>query len=111
MGVRRAQELTSQLIYLHVHTCIVVIIHIAVPITAENMERVFGMQKEHYRVWKTIGMELGIDVDTLTAAEKDHTNDMDCFHAMINNANPAPTCEAMAKVLQSPNITSAIAGI
>ena len=89
----------------------VVIIHVAVSITVENMKRFFEVRKAHYRVWKTIGMELGIDVDALTAAEKDHTNNKDCLHAIINNANPAPTHGAMAKVLQSPNITSAIAGI
>ena len=75
------------------------------------MERLFRVQKEHYRVWKTIGTELGVDVDTLNAIEKDHANDKDCLHAVIDSANPAPTCEAMAEVLQSANIQSAMAGI
>ena len=68
------------------------------------------LKKEHYSVWKIIGTELGIDVDTLNAIEKDHTDDKGCLHAMINGANPVPTYETVIKILQSPNITSAIAG-
>ena len=76
----------------------------------ENMKRMLQLKKEHYRVWKNIGTELGIDVDTLSAIEKDHTKDKDCLRTMINGANPIPTYETMVKILQSPNITSAIAG-
>ena len=85
--------------------------YVALPIKAENVERIFKVQKEHYRVWKVIGTELGIDVDTLSVIEKNHTNDEDCLCAMIDSAKPAPTHEAMTKILQSTNITSAIAGI
>ena len=68
------------------------------------------LKKKHYRIWKSIGTELGIDVDTLSAIEKDHTEDNDRLHTMINGANPVPTYETMVKILQSSNITSAIAG-
>ena len=74
------------------------------------MERMLQLKKEHYRVWKTIGTELGIDVDTLSVIEKDHTDDKGRLHTMINSANPTPTHETMVKILQSSNITSAIAG-
>ena len=75
------------------------------------MERYFEVEKEHYRIWKVIGTELGIDVDTLNAIEKDHTDDRDHLHAVIDSANPAPTREAMTKILQSANINNAIAGM
>ena len=49
-------------------------------------------------------------MDTLNAVEKDHTDDRDRLHAVIGSANPAPTHEAMTKILKSANITNAIAG-
>ena len=69
------------------------------------------MKKEHYRIWKTIGTELGVGIDILSTIEKDHTDDKDRLHAVINIANPAPTHETMVKVLESSHITNAIAGI
>ena len=89
---------------------LLLLMYVALPIKAENVKRMLQPKKEHYRVWKTIGTELGIDVDELSAIEKDHTDDEDRLHAVINGANPAPTHETMVKILQSSNITSAIAG-
>ena len=42
------------------------------------------------RIWRTIGTdwELGVDVDTLSAIEKDHADDNDHLHAVIDSANP-----------------------
>ena len=73
------------------------------------MERLLDLKQEHYMVWETIGAELGIDAETLTAIEKDHTDHEDRLHAVIDNANPA--LEAMIKILQSANIANAISGI
>ena len=75
------------------------------------MERFFEIEKNHYRIWKTIGTELGVDGDTLSAIERDHTDDDDCLHAVIDSANPAPTQETVAKILESANISNAIAGM
>ena len=75
------------------------------------MEKVFELEKEHYRIWRAIGTELSVDVDTLSAIEKDHADDKDRLHAVIDSANPAPTREAMIKILQSANINIAIAGM
>ena len=61
-------------------------------------------------MWRTIGTELGIDVDTLNAIEKDHA-DNDRLYAVIDGANPAPTREAMTKILESVNVNNAIAGM
>ena len=66
---------------------------------------------EQYRVWRTIGTELGVDVDTLNAIEKDHTNDVGRLRAVIDNAKPIPTREVMDKILQSAQTTRAIAGM
>ena len=85
--------------------------HVAVPIKAGNVERLLVLKKEHYWVWKTIGTELGVDVDTLSAIEKGHTDDKDRLLAVVNGANPVPTLEAMTKILESANITNAIAGM
>ena len=83
----------------------------ALPLKADDVQRMFKVTEEQYRVWKVIGIELGIDVDILSAIEKDYANDQNRLLAMIDSANPAPTHETMAKVLQSANINKAIAGI
>ena len=75
------------------------------------MERFFKVEREHYRIWRTIGTELSVDVYTLSAIEKDHADDKDRLHAVIDSANPAPTREAMTKILQSANINIAMAGM
>ena len=66
---------------------------------------------QHYRIWRIIGTELGIDVEMLISVEKDHRNDHDRLHAMIDNANPAITHEMITKVLQSECISNAIEGL
>ena len=82
----------------------------ALPLKAKDVEWIFEVKKEHHRVWKIIGTELGIKVDALSTIEKDHTNDRDRLRAMIDGANPAPTREVMAKILHSANINEAMAG-
>ena len=74
------------------------------------MKRLIELKEKHYRVWKAIGMELGVDGDTLNGIEKDHRNDSDRLHAVIDSANPVPTHEEMTKILRSANINNAIAG-
>ena len=75
------------------------------------MERLFKIKWEHYRIWKLIGTEMGIDMDTLNSIEKDHFGDRNCLRAMIDKAKPAITRDAMTKVLQSELITNAVAGM
>ena len=90
---------------------LLLICYAALTVNAKNLERFFKVEKEHYRVWKTIGAELGVDVDTLNATERDHRDIKYCLHAMIDSANPAPTYETMTKILESANISNAIAGM
>ena len=90
---------------------LLLICYAAVTINAENLERIFEVEKEHYRIWRTIGIELGVTVDKLNTIEKDHTDNEDHLHAVIDSANPAPTRETMTKILESANISNAIAGM
>ena len=83
----------------------------ALPLKSKDMESIFEVKQEHHRVWKIIGTELGIDVDTLHAIEKDYSSDKERLRAMIDSANPAPTHGTIAKILQSANINKAVAGI
>ena len=71
----------------------------------------FKIEWQYYRIWRIIGTELDIDVDTLNAVKRAHTNDDDCLYAMIDSANPALTYEMMVKVLQSECISNAVKGL
>ena len=85
--------------------------HIAIRITAENVEWMLKVEKQHYRVWKTIAKELRINTDTLnTIAEIDDMNDQDRFYAVIDKAESAPTLETLTKILRSSPVISAVAG-
>ena len=77
---------------------------------AEDVRKSIDIKWEHCRVWRIIGTELGVDADVLSAIEKVHTTDNDRLHAVIDGVNPAPTREAVSKILESANITNAIAG-
>ena len=62
-------------------------------------------------MWRTIGTELDIDVDTLNAIEKDDANDGSRLKGVINGANPAPTHEIVSKLHESANVVNAIVGM
>ena len=48
-------------------------------------------------------------MDILNGIEKDHTDDDDRLYALIDSA--APTREILANILESANISNAIAGM
>ena len=48
-------------------------------------------------------------MDILNGIEKDHTDDDDRLYALIDSA--APTREILANILESTNISNAIAGM
>ena len=78
---------------------------------AETVAPLFSIRSEHYKIWKVIGKELGIDIDTLNSIEEDHATDLFvCLHKMISSVKFTITRGAMTKVLQSETVTSAIAG-
>ena len=78
---------------------------------SKDLERVFKVKWEHYRLWKLLGTELGIDADTLNDIEENHSaGNRNCLRVMIDSADPRITRRALANALQSEVITSAIAG-
>ena len=62
--------------------------------------------------WKTIGLELGIDMGTLDSIERTHRMVVeDCLLEMLKrwlqHDNPVPTRSAMIEVLRSKSLASA----
>ena len=88
------------------------IVLIALPVRSKDLERVFKVKWEHYRLWKLLGTELGIDANTLNDIEENHSaGNQNCLRVMIDSAEPKITRRALATALQSEVITNAIAGI
>ena len=50
-------------------------------------------------------------MEILNSIERDHTNDHDRLHAMLDSANPTLTHEGLSKVLQSERVSSAVKGL
>ena len=71
------------------------------------------ISSEHYRIWRIIGAELGMDEELLNTIERarGHVNDEDRLCTMINSASPLLTHEVITKVLQSERISSAVKGL
>ena len=91
--------------------CLFCFVYIALPLKGEEFGRFFNISKQHYRIWRIIGAELGIDGDLLKTIERDHLNDEDRLHAMIDSASPALTHEMTTKVLQSECVSNAVKGL
>ena len=70
---------------------------------------------EHYRSWKSIGLELGIDSAALNAIEIKYMNDHRRLIAMIElwqaSVDLNPSEEAMTKALQSNRVTTSVVGV
>ena len=73
------------------------------------------MAVEHYRSWKSIGLELGINGAALNAIEKRYVNDHRRLIAMIElwhaSVDLNPSQEAMTKALQSNRVTTSVVGV
>ena len=64
----------------------------------------------HRARWKFVGVELGIDMGTLDAIEKDYKMADDCLLRMINGwlrNCPRPTREAIRVALRSKHVSNA----
>ena len=85
-------------------------VYVALPLKGEEFGRFFNITRQHCRIWRIIGTELGIDGELLKTIQRSHLNDGDCLRAMIDSANPALTHEMIAKVLQSERISNAVKG-
>ena len=88
-------------------------IYVALPIKGEEFRWLFNTTSKHYRIWRIIGAELGIDEELLKTIERarGHVNDKDRLCAMINSVSPALTHEVITNVLQSERISSAVKGL
>ena len=52
-------------------------------LTLENMGEILELTWPHRASWKLIGMELGIDNDTLDLIEFNYRSDQGCLHELI----------------------------
>ena len=86
-------------------------IHPAVPLTPGDMREIIDMTWPHRASWKLIGIDLGIDIGTLDAIEKDRRVVQDCLSELISTwlrkADPRPTRAAITAVLKSKHIINA----
>ena len=86
-------------------------IHPAVSLTPENMREIIDMTWPHRASWKLIGIDLGIDIGTLDAIEKDRRVVQDCLSELISTwlrkTDPRPTRATITAVLDSKHIINA----
>ena len=82
---------------------------IVLPVKGRDVERLFNVPLE---LWKLLGIELGINTETLDAIEKENVGDRDRLHAMFDNIKPPITRGVMKRVLRSQSILkNAVSGI
>ena len=81
----------------------------------EEVNEILNLTRSHYKSWKSIGLELGIDSAALDAIEKNYINDHRRLIAMIDlwhsSVDLKPSREAMVKALQSEKVTMTATGI
>ena len=86
--------------------CIHCINHVA--LTPENTKEVLNLTWKHRSRWRFIGIELGIDVNTLDAIEKDNRKAEDCLTELIatwlRGVDPKPTRSVIIKALESQSV-------
>ena len=79
-------------------------------LTPRNIREIIDLTWPHRARWKLIGIELGIDIGTLDAIEKDRRIVQDCLSELISTwlrTAPRPTHAAITAVLKSECILSA----
>ena len=74
----------------------------------DNMREVLDVFWDYRMKWKMIGMELGIDMDTLDSISVSNRNAEDSLVELIGvwlrRSNPVPTRTVMDAVLQSSRV-------
>ena len=77
------------------------------------MKEVLNLTWNYRSRWRFIGIELGIDVNTLDTIERDHRMAEDCLTKLITiwlrRANPKPTRSAITKALESQSVMASAA--
>ena len=84
-----------------------------VALTSVNTKEILDLTWKHRAGWKFIGIELGIDMYTLAAIERNHTKVEDCLVELITiwlqGVDPKPTRSAIAKALESQTVVASTA--
>ena len=79
-----------------------------VALTSNNVKEVLNLTWNYRSRWRFIGIELGIDVNTLDTIERDHRKAEDCLTELITiwlcHTNPKPTRIAITKALESQSV-------
>ena len=78
---------------------------IAALLNTENLKEILDQTWNYRARWRFIGIELGIDVGTLDAIDKDNRKVEDCLQEMITlwlrSSQPKPSRHAISMALQS----------
>ena len=92
-----------------------ILLSYAAVLSIKEVSDILNLARSHYRSWKSIGLELGIDSAALDAIEKNYINDHRRLIAMIelwhSSVDLKPSCEKMETMLKSDKITAATRGI
>ena len=74
-------------------------------LTLDNMKEMLDLTWDYRSRWRLIGIQIGIDVGTLDALDKNHKDVEDCLTGLIchwlRGTNPRPTRIAMLEALES----------
>ena len=81
-----------------------------VALSPNNAKEVLNLMWDYRSRWRFIGIELGIDVSTLDAIDRDFRKADDCLTELITKwlrcTNPKPTRNAIAKALESRSVVA-----
>ena len=84
-----------------------------VALTSNNVKEVLNLTWTYRSRWRFVGIELGIDVNTLDAIERDHRKAEDCLTELITiwlrRTNPKPTKSAITRALESQSVMASVA--
>ena len=80
----------------------------AAVLSDKEVNEILNLTRNHYRSWKSIGLELGIDSAALDAIEKNYMNDHRRLIAIIelwhSSVDLKPSHEAMETALRSEKL-------
>ena len=79
-----------------------------VALSPNNAKEVLNLMWDFRSRWKFVGIELGIDMSTLDAIDRDYRKADDCLTELITKwlrrTNPKPTRSAITKALESHSV-------
>ena len=76
------------------------------------MREVLNLTWNYRSRWRFVGIELGIDVNTLDTIEKDHRKAEDCLTELITiwlrRAYPKPNRSSIIRALESQSVVASV---